>query len=389
MIISRRGAVALTVAVGLGAAVSTAAYGAAAQAAPARAHTALATAAGARPPASPALPIILNGVSAASATDAWAVGDGPVLLHGNGTTWTPVTPPSFKGSSTTYYYGVDAVSAADVWAVGTSGKAPLTVIEHWNGTTWARTPSPSPGDMPGLTAVSGTATDAWAVGSYIEDNPTHAVQNLILHWNGQQWSRVECPQPAQTMGLSGVADVSPTDAWAAGATTQSSFVLHWNGSTWTQVTLSLPRYSLLQAVAADSGTDAWVVGSYNGSHALTLHWNGSTWTRVATPVTSPKGEVELAGVTAVSPTDAWAAGRYSPSTSNILGEALILHWNGTKWTTQTSPDPGGKHGTALYGVTAVGPTVAWAAGSYPTQGGLRSHPLLLSWNGTSWTRSKP
>jgi hypothetical protein len=63
--------------------------------------------------------------------------------------------------------GVSAASASSAWAVGctncftSKGKA---LIEHWNGTGWKQVPSPAPADsvLSGVAAVS--AGDAWAVG---------------------------------------------------------------------------------------------------------------------------------------------------------------------------------------------------------------------------------
>jgi hypothetical protein len=53
------------------------------------------------------------------------------------------------------------------------------LIEHWNGTQWCRVPIPEPGTSDGLTGVATvSATDAWAVGSY------GTFKTLILHWDG-------------------------------------------------------------------------------------------------------------------------------------------------------------------------------------------------------------
>src|SRR5689334_725918 len=61
-----------------------------------------------------------------------------------------------------------------------------------------------------LASVSaGSATDAWAVGQMRSRKP------LALHWNGARWAQVPTPAPgAFGSFLSGVADVSPADAWA-------------------------------------------------------------------------------------------------------------------------------------------------------------------------------
>ena len=66
--------------------------------------------------------------------------------------------------------GVTAVSANDVWAVGAyankSSRIDQTLIEHWNGTDWIVVPSPSVGTgynvLNGVTRIP--AGEMWAVG---------------------------------------------------------------------------------------------------------------------------------------------------------------------------------------------------------------------------------
>jgi len=84
------------------------------------------------------------------------------------------------------FTSVRAVSASDVWAVGshlTSSGASVALIEHWDGSSWTVTPSPTPGAASELTSVTGrSATDAWAVG-FTEDSSGN-VTSLIEHWDG-------------------------------------------------------------------------------------------------------------------------------------------------------------------------------------------------------------
>ena len=47
-------------------------------------------------------------------------------------------------------------------------------------------PSSTINELHGVSAVS--ATDAWAVGDYV-NNTTSADDTLILHWSGTSWSR--------------------------------------------------------------------------------------------------------------------------------------------------------------------------------------------------------
>ena len=66
-----------------------------------------------------------------------------------------------------FLLGVSATSASNAWAVGFIGGSPQqTLIQHWNGTAWKQVATPDPGPvgniLDGVSAVS--ASDAWAVG---------------------------------------------------------------------------------------------------------------------------------------------------------------------------------------------------------------------------------
>jgi hypothetical protein len=138
-------------------------------------------------------------------------------------------------------------------------------------------------------------------------------------------------------------------------------------------------------VSAVSASDAWAVG-LAGCHTLTLHWDGTSWSRVTSPSGSgcydPGSSNELDGVSADSGSDAWATGY------NCTGAAqcppLMLHWDGTSWTKVASPHPSSL--TEPYGVSAVSGSDAWAVGAYDHVATHTWKTLILHWNGTSWTK---
>jgi hypothetical protein len=101
----------------------------------------------------------LTGVAALSSTSAWASGHEsnvnnnnfsiPYVLRWDGTTWslvkTPNPDPHGEGSQLN---GITALSPADLWAVGQTqalNGAIRPVTEQFNGTTWSLVPSPTPG----------------------------------------------------------------------------------------------------------------------------------------------------------------------------------------------------------------------------------------------------
>jgi hypothetical protein len=146
----------------------------------------------------------------------------------------------------------------------------------------------------------------------------------------------------------------------------------------------------LLGVSADSRSDAWAVGTYGTTaarHTLILHWNGTTWARVPSPNpgTGLNGGSVLTGVSADSVSDAWAVGYYFNNTTGVA-ETLILHWNGTTWARVPSPSPGpdGGGGNFLLGVSADSGSDAWAVGDYDTTTGAAAR-LILHWNGTAWS----
>jgi hypothetical protein len=96
-------------------------------------------------------------------------------------------------------YGVSAVSASDAWVVGTLDdtvdlfdEQVYTIVLHWDGTTWSKVPSPSPSSSSYHTFLNDVSanspTDAWAVG-YYSDLSTGINVTLILHWDGTSWSQ--------------------------------------------------------------------------------------------------------------------------------------------------------------------------------------------------------
>jgi hypothetical protein len=341
----------------------------------------------------------LTALAAVLACGAIGLAAGPAAQAAAGPGAPAALPPG-----NTVLKGVSAVSASDAWAVGyaeNSSDALSSLILHWNGTSWTKVASPSPGTEANLSAVSAVnASDAWAVGTYV--NSAGSTVTLILHWNGTTWAQVASPNPgtgtSKSEELRAVSVVSASDAWAVGCYLDSdgdfqTLALHWNGTTWAQVATPNPAgassLNQLNGVSTVSASDAWAVGFYPSTSdgadiTLTLHWNGTKWTQVSSPIGSGTASSELLGVSARTGSDIWAAG-YG-ETSGEVNESLVLHSNGTSWTQDTTPNPGGIEGTTyLNGVSADSASDAWAVG-YFTQSDTALATLALHWNGTTWTQ---
>jgi hypothetical protein len=253
---------------------------------------------------------------------------------------------------------------------------------------WTEPPAVGTGAnyLNGVTLAAGCT--AWAVGREIsgQDN-----ESLIDYWNGTAWSAQPSPDPSATINaLQGVAAVSGSDAWAVGyyhsdLGAELPLIVRWNGTAWTQVASSLTSgTSVLSAVSASSAASAWAVGSsYNTTarayQALILHWDGTAWTSQLSGAPS-SGTSYLQGVTATSASNAWAVGYVFTSAGR---QSLILHWNGSTWAQVPNPNPSSTW-TQLYAVTATSSTNAWAVGEYVTS--QTDHTLIEHWNGTAWTQ---
>jgi hypothetical protein len=303
--------------------------------------------------------------------------------------WTVTTVP--KTANNTEINGMSARTGTDAWAVGVqfgaAGQAPPPpVAYHWNGSMWSLTTTPSIGVNAGLNAVSASASDAWAVGFRIPGG-YRVRQPLYEHWNGSAWSVV----PGPGLGLNGVADLGPSNAWAVGI---RGTVEHWDGTAWSNVTVPSPNPSYpaganLTAITAISASDIWAVGSFqNASFTISpfaLHYNGSSWTVTILPqpaVSGPSRPI-LHGVTAVSSSDVWAVGE-NEEVPGLGITTLIEHWDGHGWTIVSSPTPGAY--PALNAVAARSDSDVYAVGfNMPSVNGGVQQGMILRWNGSTWS----
>jgi hypothetical protein len=345
-------------------------------------------------PATPAVPLVPNatfrGVAVVSRQLAWAVGNlktgdgastrlGALIMRWDGSTWARVPSPAIPGAILS---SVTAPGAASAWAVGTvsrpNGNCPCRALtEHWDGTAWKQVASPHPAHR-SLTAVSAvSARSVWAVGTFtphIHQNcPCYA---LIEHWDGTRWKQVPSPHPVRTI-LNAVAAVSARSVWAVGSFTRPgticpchALIEHWNGATWKEVPAPAEHDATFLGVAALSARDAWAVGS--GKKTLIEHWNGTRWKRVPAP--GGKGAF-LSTVAAGSARSAWAAG------ATVNGFPRLEHWNGRTWSLIRPQRPG--TGFIGYGALAASSARnAWAVGTSSTE--TTESGLILHWDGTTW-----
>ncbi|MEO8286049.1 MAG: S-layer homology domain-containing protein [Chloroflexota bacterium] len=303
--------------------------------------------------------------------------------------WT--TPNSGTGNNT--LTGVTALAFNNAWAVGfytdTTSGIVQTLIEQWDGNNWTIVPSPNIGTSDNyLQAIGGRAPgNLWAVG-YYRTAAGSPFQTLILHYDGTAWTQSTSPSPGSAENyLYGVALVSPTEAWAVGYYSNTpnlyrSLTLHWINDQWTQVASPNPVLggSGLRGLVVVSPTEVWAVGAQAditlALRSYVLRWNGTSWSTSTTPSTTgcvlTAVDVDLA-----NPGSLWAAGACQSTTY----QTLILRYNGSAWVSSPSPNPG-TGDNALGGIVVISPTEAYAVGGYSD--GTTTQSLALYWDGTSW-----
>jgi hypothetical protein len=310
---------------------------------------------------------------------------GPALASSG---WSVVpAPPSGQGGFVT---GISAPTATDAWAVGDAGRGAFA--DHWNGTSWSQVAIPAfsctvtTKCWVRLSSVSATAADAWVLGTY-SPRGYGFVGHFALYWNGSGWTTSTSPGTA-------LADLGPGSAYAL----NGPFLETWNGTSWA-TTYDLPNppgpaEGDLTTISATSASDIWIAGTYDPAYSsqsydtYSLHWNGSAWTEIPMPVPSssdPLFDYQINAIDAISPTNVWAVGDSGDNVATYNSSAgggtpsgtLIEHYNGTSWSIVSSPATGTV--PSLSGVAAVSASDVWAAG---TAGG---QTLTEQWNGSAWT----
>jgi hypothetical protein len=314
----------------------------------------------------------LYGADSTDASNVWGVGvvysvrggtRHSLVVRYDGAAWRSVPRTGLPADD--MLLGVDVVSATDVWAVGdhrsgTGGYANLAA--HWNGTTWTRetTPNGDPGGFNQLNGVAAAGGSVWAVGTYVDPSSAINRRKLILQRVGGSWRVSAAPRVATYEHLAAVDATGPADAWAVGSSGRDNqgaprvpLALRWNGTSWVSMALPATGSTALAGVDARTPSDVWAVGSassVNGTQPYVARFDGVSWRRVATPTIDGGGE--LTDVVALSPSVAVAVGR-------SYGAPLVLRWDGRSWTRQTVP---WSSNPFLTGAAAAGPNSVWAIG---------------------------
>lgn len=270
---------------------------------------------------------------------------GTTIQHWNGTTWAAIVGP----------VGVQAIESlwasgpSDLWVASTNG------LWRWNGTVWTNvTPFPQGNDI--MTRVWGFGpSDVWALGGV-----------GVSHWDGASWTdyssviSTSVPPPSDAPPQTGEGSFQPLSVWGAttadvwmggslsyllfptGPGTLSTVALsgyaHWDGVAWTVESPTTVAEALFGEIGDVRGTSAdniWAVGDSVGNTQPEVieHYDGVSWTRQSNvPSTGP-----LSRLWGTCPSDFWAIG-FSSLTDNLNNlTPVLLHFDGSVWTTVPTP----------------------------------------------------
>jgi hypothetical protein len=179
-----------------------------------------------------------------------SAGNETLILRWNGTSWSRTPSPGRNA----VLEGVSAGPGGRAWAAGyscasrcgTASEVDRTLILRWNRGSWSRAASPSPGQIARLNSVSaGPGGSAWAAGTSCASHcrtASEVARTLVLRFNGASWSRKASPSPGQRAVLWGVTAGPGGSAWAAGVSCVShcgtasevdrTLILRWDGFGW-------------------------------------------------------------------------------------------------------------------------------------------------------------
>jgi hypothetical protein len=177
--------------------------------------------------------------------------DHSLVEHWDGYSWSIVPSPDPPDEGESTLDAVACLSDADCWAVGAAGHLfddKGTLAEHWDGTSWAIVPSPNPPLME-RAALLGVAcpesTRCFATGRS-DDGSDLDAWTLLEVWDGRSWAIPPDPAPVPALnGLAGVACTGPQWCMVVGDhRLPSDRVIasseHWTGSQWVKQRPPLP-----------------------------------------------------------------------------------------------------------------------------------------------------
>ncbi|HWM62688.1 MAG TPA: LamG domain-containing protein, partial [Solirubrobacterales bacterium] len=328
--------------------------------------------------------------------------------------WALLESPS-PGAIASELSGISCDSLHACRAVGSykNGTRELPLALAWDGSSWSEQPLES-ADLGAIAAeLSGISCPSWrvchAVGSvtYGQGAPR---RELSFHQKAGAWSSAEveplrrnwtrvrvtdlssglgdisCPNPSSLSSCVTVGTVEAGDSGSPGKQQASVGIGTDPAVQTTPATPSEATTSTLRRVDCISTSNCLAVGNFHDSggsrNGLALRWNGSAWTAEATPAPGGAQATYLTDVDCVSASHCTAVGGVVDGEGDL--RALALLWNGSAWSVKTAAVPGGSSMSELVAVSCSGSSHCAAVGESIDAEGA-PHPLAMNWNGSAWS----
>jgi hypothetical protein len=295
-------------------------------------------------------------------------------------TWTRVASPN-RGTVASALQDVAMVpGTSTAWAVGyyydSNLAAYRTMTQRFNGTSWSIVSSvnASATGYSQLNRVDATSTsNVWAIGSLVE------------RYNGTNWVAMSSPAGVALRGLD---VVSPSEVWVAGYAGSAATVSQWKNGIWTTryTQASTGRHlTVFESIAVDAAGKVWAVGwdrDYNAPgrpvSSLVVHFNGTSWTRETSP--NPLNRNTLNDVVALANGEVFAVGvAQDTSGGGITPRSLMLRRQAGTWSSLTVPPGEAGSQDQLLSVAAVSSSSVWSVGYYHSPSSGLYEPLLVHW----------
>jgi hypothetical protein len=323
--------------------------------------------------------------------------------------WDLETTPNPEGSL--ILYGIDGAAGDNIWAAGKrhifqiGDSQTLNYMAHWDGGSWTEVSVPQPSQLRDFQTLSDVLAidgqSALAVGTYNPSSGSSLAQSML--WDGSGWELLLSPAYSGGSGFYGLGKAGD-QVWGVGykyselpppAALSFPMAARLDGENW-EVVFVPPlaetggrSTNYLHDIEGASENDAWAVGSAQevgtggfGPAAMMVRWDGSDWSQYDLfPVLQSVFFSSLQSIDVLSSDDAWAAG-YDYDIARQQTIPLILHWDGSSWS--NIPVPEFDHTAELRSITARASDDVYAAGTQ-TDGDGYPHALILHWDGSVWS----
>lgn len=201
------------------------------------------------------------------------------------------------------------------------------------------------------------------------------------------WSASQMPVPVAPQGeLGGISCLSASSCEAVGATSDHGpdvpLAESWDGTAWSVQDIPAPADSAgsdLEGIACAPGGGAFCVAvglSGDPSVGLIEQWNGSSWAEVDSPAVPGSLGTVLLDVACTSASSCMAVGY--DRTGSTTYAPVAEQWNGSSWTLENPPNPGGSSTAELNGISCT------SAGCLAV-GDANGAPMTEVWSAGAWT----